>query len=90
MKIFENVVAANGHEARTIQMFVTLLVLLAVSMFGFSGVARAAQTGAGNGRCLLVLERNPRVNVARHAPGSTFDLTEIVSSRKKGGKLMVR
>jgi hypothetical protein len=56
----------------------------------FTGAANAAATGLGNGTCLMALERNPKVNIARHYPGSSADFTEIVSSKLVGKKLKVQ
>jgi hypothetical protein len=63
---------------------VTLLCL------GLVGTAYARPTGVAGGTCLMALERSPVVNKARHAPGSSADFTEIVSTNAKKGAIEVR
>jgi hypothetical protein len=63
---------------------------LSLASTAFVGVANATSTGPGNGTCLMALERNPKVNIARHYPGSSADFTEIVSSKLVDKELRVQ
>jgi hypothetical protein len=70
--------------------WVAVIAGLGALLVESSPAAAGNAANTANGTCLLALERSTVVNRARHAPGSTADFTEIISTKSTGSAVAVR
>jgi hypothetical protein len=81
--------AEHSGGAMKIHLVLSAASLAVICASGGIG-ALANPAGNANGACLMALERSKAVNKARHAPGSSADFTEIISTRGAKGGIEVR